>query len=286
MTDKLRQELQAAAQAVRPRLKSAEQVRSGARTHHRTRVAATASAAALAVAVGLTATGVLGNGLEALLSDAKPVPAAPRVTEPTPAVSTSPTPSAPSPTTFSRSPKPAGNPLSGFRFPEEAGWKPGAGTTVNISVATRAAWALDPCRPTAYPSDSLRIASRTASVTGPEYGNTRQVSVYTNKAAAMEAMAQFRRVLRACATRDPDANGLGSTWSSTAVAAGDDAFLAWQRSTQDGQPVYPGKHVVVVRDGRSIYLASADGESIPTGPNDEAAKSLTAAARKQLPLPQ
>ena len=154
-----------------------------------------------------------------------------------------------------------------------------------MSEESRKAWAFDPCQPTTYPTDRARTATRTASAIGPEWGIVLQLSVYTGEAAATEAMAGFRRVLSACSEHGPDSYGQTTTWRSTPVDLADDALLAWQRYTKDGQPIPAGAHVMIVRDGRSIFLGMTHNETVPSGPRDSEAKYLDARAREILPLP-
>ena len=122
------------------------------------------------------------------------------------------------------------------------------------------AWLLDPCRPTAYPTDGLRTRFRTVERTGPEAHDARQLAVYPTTGDAAEVLAGFRRVLAACSTGGDPAQGNRWTWVSEDVPdLGDDGLLA---ASTIGGPGYSGTgaRIAVTRTGNAVFLAYATGE--------------------------
>ena len=120
------------------------------------------------------------------------------------------------------------------------------------------AWLLDPCRPTAYPTDRQRVRFRTVSRQGPEAQDARQLGVYPTAEVAAEVLAGFRRALEAC--RTGRSGGTQWTWvTEDAAGLGDDGFVA--ASTQGG-PEYAGHgaRIAVTRAGSAVFLACAGGE--------------------------
>jgi hypothetical protein len=121
------------------------------------------------------------------------------------------------------------------------------------------AWLLDPCLPTAYPTDQQRTRFRTVSRQGPEAQDARQLGEYPTPDAAAEVLAGFRRALDACRTGRAD-HGASWTWvTADAPDLGDDGFLA--ASTFVG-PQYSshGARIAVTRAGSAVFLAYAGGE--------------------------
>jgi hypothetical protein len=121
------------------------------------------------------------------------------------------------------------------------------------------AWLLDPCLPTAYPTDRQRTRFRTVSRQGPEAQDARQLGEYPTPDAAAEVLAGFRRALDACRTGRAD-HGASWTWvTADAPDLGDDGFLA--ASTFVG-PQYSshGARIAVTRAGSAVFLAYAGGE--------------------------
>jgi hypothetical protein len=121
------------------------------------------------------------------------------------------------------------------------------------------AWLLDPCLPTAYPTDRQRTRFRTVSREGPEAQDARQLGEYPTPDAAAEVLAGFRRALDACRTGRA---GHGAIWTWVTADApdlGDDGFLA--ASTFVG-PQYSshGARIAVTRAGSAVFLAYAGGE--------------------------
>jgi hypothetical protein len=122
------------------------------------------------------------------------------------------------------------------------------------------AWLLDPCRPTAYPTDAQRVGFRTVSRTGPEAADARQLAQYPTPEIAAEVMAGFRRALAACSTGGQPADGTGWQWvTAEAPDLGDEGLLA--ASTVGGPGFSPtGDRVAVTRVGSAVFLAFGSGE--------------------------
>lgn len=130
--------------------------------------------------------------------------------------------------------------------------------------------------PTAYPTDSQRVAMASLTRSESENFEGRQIAVYQDEATAAEAMAGFRRVLATCTV---------STYVTAPLKIADDGLVV-AGSVQSGTQVPGGGYYVLVRDGRSVYLASVAAEFIVEGPNDPPAAALVTVARDMLPLPQ
>ena len=121
-------------------------------------------------------------------------------------------------------------------------------------------WLLDPCRPTAYPTDPQRSSFRTVDRTGPEARDARQLAEYPTPEVAGEVVAGFRRALAACATGGQAAQGNGWQWVTADVPGlGDDGLVA--ASTVGGPGFSPtGDRIAVTRVGSAVFLAYASGE--------------------------
>jgi hypothetical protein len=121
------------------------------------------------------------------------------------------------------------------------------------------AWLLDPCQPTAYPTDAQRTRFKTVFREGPEAYDARQLGVYPSAEAATEVVAGFRRALEACRTGTKP-SGTGWTWATRdAPDLGEDGFLAavWF----GGQQFAPyGHRIAVTRVGDAVFLAYTYGE--------------------------
>jgi type IV secretory pathway VirB10-like protein len=119
------------------------------------------------------------------------------------------------------------------------------------------AWLLDPCQPTAYPTDAQRVGFRTVSRTGPEAHDARQLATYPSDAVAAEAVAGFRRALAACAT-GTTATGLRWTWvAQDAPGLGDGGLLA---ASVFGDESPTGDRIALARAGSAVFLAYLGGE--------------------------
>jgi hypothetical protein len=120
-------------------------------------------------------------------------------------------------------------------------------------------WLLDPCRPTAYPTDSKRTSFRTVSRTGPEMRQARQLAAFPTTDTAVEAVAGFRRALTACKTGGKAAQGTTWKWATEDIEVGDEGFVA---ASTIGGPEYAlsGNRIAVTRKGSLVFLAYDEGE--------------------------
>jgi hypothetical protein len=142
------------------------------------------------------------------------------------------------------------------------------------------AWLLDPCLPTAYPTDRQRVRFRTVSRKGPEAFDARQLGVYPSAEVAAEVLAGFRRVLAACRTGQQE-GGARWTWVTADVPGlGDDGFLA---ASSFVAPEYAshGARVAVTRVGSAVFLAHAGGEYY-TAEIDDGAQAVREVAQRFL----
>jgi hypothetical protein len=145
---------------------------------------------------------------------------------------------------------------------------------------TRHAWLLDPCSPTAYPTDQQRTGFKMVSQSGPEALDARQLAVYPSPEVAAEVMAGFRRALTACSS---GTTKLGSRWqwvTQEAPGLGDDGFLA--ASTEGGPGISPaGDRIAVARTGSAVFLAYGGGE-FATAEIDDASTAVRDVVREFL----
>lgn len=119
-------------------------------------------------------------------------------------------------------------------------------------------WLLDPCRPTAYPTDRQRTGFRTVEREGPEAHDARQLGVYPTAEVAAEVLAGFRRALEAC--RTGQVRDTPWTWVSRDVPdLGDEGLLAASTFGAGQQAAY-GDRIAVTRSGNVVFLAYAFGE--------------------------
>ncbi len=287
MNDLLNDRLHEATDDLAARLRSGSAVRAAA-TRRRQRRRALAGAVA-AVAVGVVATSVeieddAARLVPAVNQSSSPAPSTAPTSKPSPGPSGVPSPGMPSPT--ARPTRGTGrNLLAGFHFREESTWRPTGESTVDRSDDLGTEWALNPCRPTAYPTDAQRLAMASLRKDSPEQIEARQLAVYRDAATAGQVMSSFRSALAACAS-STGPYGETNKFVTTPLQVGDEGLVIVQSFNYSGTPVPGGTYVVVVRDGRSVYLAMITNESQPKGQRDAAAIQLVAAARKQLPLPQ
>jgi hypothetical protein len=141
-------------------------------------------------------------------------------------------------------------------------------------------WLLDPCLPTAYPTDGQRVGFRTVSREGPEAFDARQLGVYPSAEVAAEVLAGFRRVLTACRTGRQE-GGARWTWvTADAPDLGDDGFLA---ASTFVAPEYAsdGARIAVTRAGSAVFLAYASGEYY-TAEIDDGAQAVREVAQRFL----
>jgi hypothetical protein len=119
-------------------------------------------------------------------------------------------------------------------------------------------WLLDPCQPTAYPTDQQRLGFRTVEREGPEAHDARQLAVYPTAEVAAEVLAGFRRALEAC--RTGQVRDTPWTWVSRDVPdLGDEGLLAASTFGAGQQAAY-GDRIAVTRSGSMVFLAYAFGE--------------------------
>lgn len=142
------------------------------------------------------------------------------------------------------------------------------------------AWLLDPCLPTAYPTDGRRVGFRTVSREGPEAFDARQLGVYPTADVAAEVLAGFRRVLAACRTGQLQ-GGARWTWvTAEAPDLGDEGVLA---ASTFVAPEYAsnGDRIAVTRAGNAVFLAHATGEYY-TAEIDDGAQAVREVAERFL----
>lgn len=199
--------------------------------------------AGLAVLIAGCATGTDGPALAVTSASATSAPPAPEPSA-APEASTVPEPSAVPDTVL---------------LPDEGGRSTDPDVTDWVTDDTAGqAWLLDPCQPTAYPTDPQRHRFRTVSRQAPEAQDARQLGVYPTAEVAAEVLAGFRRALEACRTGQSD--GTRWTWVTEAVAGlGDEGFVA---ASAHGGPEYAshGARIAVTRAGSAVFLAYAGGE--------------------------
>lgn len=179
--------------------------------------------------------------------------------------------------------------LAGFHFPEEDTWRPmSKEVTVQRSGGVRTAWLLDPCLPTAYPTDGERMAMTSITRTRSEgaWFEGRQLAVYPDEATAARAMAVFRRAVAVCGSTDRTEVGGPSRSSQFPADPGDEGRIFCDYYLSERREPARGGYTVVMRDGRSVYLAAVSGPFTSTRPTGPAATDLIAVAKAALPLPQ
>jgi hypothetical protein len=151
-------------------------------------------------------------------------------------------------------------------------------TDWTTDTAPNQAWLLDPCQPTAYPTDGQRVSFRTVSRTGPEAHDARQLAVYPSPEVATEVVAGFRRALDACQV-GTTATGLRWKWvSSDAPALGDGGLLA---ASVFGAESPTGDRIAVARAGSAVFLAYGGGE-YGTADLDDGVKDAQSVVQKFL----
>jgi hypothetical protein len=142
------------------------------------------------------------------------------------------------------------------------------------------AWLLDPCLPTAYPTDRQRVRFRTVSREGPEAFDARQLGVYPTAEVAGEVLDGFRRVLDACRTGQQGDDTRWTWVTADAPDLGDDGLLA---ASTFGGPGYAshGARIAVTRAGSAVFLAYAGGEYY-TAELDDGAQAVREVAERFL----
>lgn len=168
----------------------------------------------------------------------------------------------PEPTTAPEQMAPAGAIPAGLRLPNEGERSDSPEFTDWITDNSLGQpWLLDPCQPTAYPTDRDRLAFRSVSRTGPEAHDARQLAVYPSPEVAAEVLAGFRRALTACAT-GTSAQGLTWQWvTQDAPDLGDDGLLAASVLGVGPGASPSGDRIAVTRLGAAVFLAYGGGEA-------------------------
>ncbi|WP_232661129.1 hypothetical protein [Pseudonocardia sp. TRM90224] len=140
-------------------------------------------------------------------------------------------------------------------------------------------WLLDPCGPTAYPTDRQRVSFRTVSRTGPEYHSARQLGTYPTADVAADVLAGFRRAISACAT-GRTADGADWKWATRDVnGLGDEAFVAATTVGKVDESRF-GARIVVTRVGLMVFMAYGSGEFYTAEVDDEGARAMQDVARR------
>lgn len=175
-----------------------------------------------------------------------------------------------------------------FRFAEEetdAGWRGEAGdTTVTRSRDPDAPWALDPCHPTAHPTDPARTSSLRLTRSGPGLRHNLHLALYRDERTAAEVLAGFRRVLSACARRISGDDGPAATrevWRYQRLAVGEDAVIATAGYTVEDRAVSGVASAAAVRVGNAVFVRVDYSEGLP-GPPDPATDAVARSARRNL----
>ena len=135
------------------------------------------------------------------------------------------------------------------------------------STVTQQPWLLEPCGPTAYPTDAARTSFRTVSRSGPQSEAARQLAVYPSPEHAAETVTGFRRVIEACGTGGR-AGGGAARWDTRYLPdLGDEGFVA--AGTVAGPGYAPnGDRIAVTRVGSAVFLASVHGRYATTKLDD------------------
>lgn len=172
---------------------------------------------------------------------------------------------------------------SSFRFAEEetdAGWRTGTDdTTLTRSRDPDAPWSLDPCHPSAYPTDSARTSSLRLTRSGPDLRHNLHLALYPDERTAAEVLAGFRRVLSACAQRTTADGGPAATrevWTYQRLSVGDEALIATAGYTVEDRAVSGAASAAVVRVGNAVFVRVDYREGLPGRPDpatDEVARS-------------
>lgn len=162
-------------------------------------------------------------------------------------------------TTATSSPQPSRDPASLLLPNENEGSTSAEVTKWTTDHTLGQPWLLDPCRPTAYPTDAKRTAFRTVSRTGPELRQARQLATFPTKDTAAETVAGFRRALTACKNGGNAAQGSAWQWVTEDIDVGDEGFVA---ASTIGGPEYSlsGNRIAVTRKGSLVFLAYEEGE--------------------------
>lgn len=271
MSDDLTTLLHDSAQRVPTALHPAANVRRSAQHHQRVRRAGAAAASVAAVLV---------ISLIALVPpherrDAAPLPAA-----------------TPTATTSETSAPPAGGLLTGFEFPEEPQWRSQASDSIVLERSRDVVdWRVAPCAKPLGDTATARQEMLTVQFSAPEEGQTRQLGVYGDSAAAGKAADDLRTAVEGCAGERPGEAHMGPSatlsWETRFAEIGDGGFLAWSRAEGDSPDAEGpnGSYALVASRGKVVYLASYSGAHFgPASPDDERMAQLVDGAKAAIPL--
>ena len=126
-----------------------------------------------------------------------------------------------------------------------------------------APWALDPCNPTAYPSDQRRTAMRSLQRSGPEFAESLQLALYADASTAASVLAEFTSALNRCRDTSPDGGTTHWIWTSEDLDMSDGGVIAILRYEVDGLQALGSQYVAAYRTGNAIVMRSSSGEGLP-----------------------
>jgi PknH-like extracellular domain len=263
------------AQRVPTAMHPAADLRRQAERHQRVRRAGAVAAATSAFLV-ITVAGFLSQAGD---RDTARLPA-----KPTPSVSPSVSPSLSPSVSPDAEPAAVTSIPAAFRFAEEdasAEWRePSDENQIERSNNRVEPWALDPCNPTAYPSDQ-RTAMRTLRRSGPEFAADLQLALYPDASTAASVLADFTSALDRCRDTSPDGGTTHRIWTSEDLDIADGGVIAILRYEVDGLQPPGSQHVAAYRTGNAIFMRSSSGEGLPqAGQPDPTRDEVTASAEQ------
>jgi hypothetical protein len=110
------------------------------------------------------------------------------------------------------------------------------------------------------PSDGARVGAHQLALVSPNVWKLRRVVVYTDVAAAQQAMSERRSALQQC-TRHDEGSGISTVWIWQSQPIGDEAFAVGSQRYR-GSNAVPGHHRgVVMRQGRTLVMYLDYGQS-------------------------
>jgi hypothetical protein len=110
------------------------------------------------------------------------------------------------------------------------------------------------------PSDGARVGAHQLALVSPNVWKLRRVVVYTDVAAAQQAMSERRSALQQC-TRHDEGSGISTVWIWQSQQIGDEAFAIGSQRYR-GSNALPGHHRgVVMRQGRTLVMYLDYGQS-------------------------
>jgi hypothetical protein len=147
-------------------------------------------------------------------------------------------------------------------------------------------WVLDPCVPTAYPSDRSRTSFRSVTYSAGDAGETAQVATYVDAAAAEDAVAGFGRAVAACgngAGADPVPGSGVIRWTDADVALGpgeEALYLVTEHSLAPGVQGLQRNDAYLVARFDNAVLVYAIRAGLPLGiPDDTRVTEVLTQAR-------